>query len=130
MDSRKPWLDARAYNRSAPSADDGVQHRFEAQYLQVAIVTLYDASPEYDCAVPLWCQSAFQLSRQIPNSSVVMIGKNRSVDCPDALLAWSPKMQQVSNAAKSWTKRFGKAGSWDYLRHSVLHKWAVFALIR
>ena len=29
------------------------------------IVTVYDGSPKYECAMPLWCTSAKQLSRHV-----------------------------------------------------------------
>ena len=35
------------------------------------IVTVYDGSPKYECAMPLWCTSAKELSRHVAASSRV-----------------------------------------------------------
>ena len=37
---------------------------------RIGIVTVYDGSRTYECAMPLWCTSAKQLARQIVNSEV------------------------------------------------------------
>ena len=49
---------------------------------RLGIVTVFDGSPKYECAMPLWCTSAKQLSRHVDNSEVAIIANVSSVDCP------------------------------------------------
>ena len=37
---------------------------------RIGIVTVYDGSRKYACAMPLWCTSAKQLARQVVNAEV------------------------------------------------------------
>ena len=54
---------------------------------RVAITTFWDGSLSYECALPLWCQSAARLSAVLPEAlapEVVLIAPKPSPECPQA----------------------------------------------
>ena len=54
---------------------------------RVAITTFWDGSLSYECALPLWCQSAVRLSAVLPEAlapEVVLIAPKPSPECPQA----------------------------------------------
>jgi len=94
------------------------------------IVTLYDGSAKYECAMPHWCASAKQLSGHIKNSEVAIISKNRSVDCPDVGYFWGEPGAVADVASLGYLARHRIGGSWAHLKNAVLLKVVVFSLVQ
>ena len=73
--------------------------------LSVAIATLWDGSPSYECALLLWCRSAMSLARLV-NASLVVVGTTeQSVDCPLASYVWPA---DVADAAAAYSAYLAK----------------------
>lgn len=73
-----------------------------AQPPRVAIATIWDGDARLACGIPLWCQGARLLARQIPRARVVLLSKQRSDDCAEALLLWS---EETAAAAETYVAR-------------------------
>ena len=119
------------------------------------IVTVYDGSPKYECAMPLWCTSAKQLSRhdrqlrynseaipthpnpflaltpsrQVDNSEVAIIGNGSSVDCPGVAQYWGNAAKTAEAASRSYLARHAIKGSWAYLMNAVLLKVIALSMV-
>ena len=69
---------------------------------RVAIATIWDGNARLACGIPLWCQGARLLARQIPRARVVLLSKQPSDDCAEALLLWS---DETAAAAEAYVAR-------------------------
>ncbi|KAL3892853.1 MAG: hypothetical protein SGPRY_014720, partial [Prymnesium sp.] len=96
--------------------------------MSVGIATVFDGSINYICAMPLWCASASELSRVIPDSRVVIFGQHKSEDCPNAQYIWGKVGEDTYDAAKRYLNRTQVSGGWAYLKMSALLKVGVLAL--
>ena len=95
------------------------------------IVTVYDSSLKYECAMPLWCTSAKQLSRQVDNSEVAIIGNGSSVDgCPGVAQYWGNAAATVEAASRSYLARHSVSGSWAHLKNAVLLKVIALSMVQ
>ena len=122
------------------------------------IVTVYDGSPKYECAMPLWCTSAKQLSRhdrqlrynseaipthpnlnpflaltpsrQVDNSEVAIISNGSGVDCPGVAQYWGNAAETVEAASRSYLARHAVKGSWAYLKNAVLLKVIALSMVQ
>ena len=91
------------------------------------VVTLWDGSDSHECALPLWCQQARRLAAKIPppwRTELVVMAPKTSVEC-DAHYVWS---DVTARANQAYLERVRIEGSWKYLKHCTLLKWAVFSL--
>ena len=106
---------------------------------RVAITTFWDGSPSYECALPLWCQSAARLSAVLPEAhapEVVLIAPRRTVECLAAKrYVWDPEtaaasrryVQRMSRSRRP--TRAGGANMESFLKDAVLLKWTVFTML-
>ena len=91
------------------------------------VVTLWDGSDSHECALPLWCQQARRLAAKIPppwRTELVVMAPKTSGEC-DAHYVWS---DVTARANQAYLERVRIEGSWKYLKHCTLLKWAVFSL--
>ena len=91
------------------------------------LVTLWDGSDSHECALPLWCQQARRLAAKIPppwRTELVVMAPKTSGEC-DAHYVWS---NVTATANRAYVERVRIEGSWKYLKHCTLLKWAVFPL--
>ena len=91
------------------------------------LVTLWDGSDSHECALPLWCQQARRLAAKIPppwRTELVVMAPKTSGEC-DAHYVWS---DVTARANQAYLERVRIDGSWKYLKHCTLLKWAVFSL--
>ena len=106
---------------------------------RVAITTFWDGSLSYECALPLWCQSAARLSAVLPEAlapEVVLIAPRPSAECPAAKrLVWDPEtaaasrqyVQRMSRTRRA--TRTGGANMESFLKDAVLLKWTVWTML-
>ena len=106
---------------------------------RVAITTFWDGSLSYECAIPLWCQSAARLSAVLPEAlapEVVLIAPRPSAECPAAKrLVWDPEtaaasrqyVQRMSRTRRA--TRTGGANMESFLKDAVLLKWTVWTML-
>ena len=77
---------------------------------RVAITTFWDGSLAYECALPLWCQSAARLSAVLPEAiapEVVLIAPRPSAECPAAKRrVWDP---ETAAASRQYVQRMSKS---------------------
>ena len=104
---------------------------------RVAITTFWDGSLSYECALPLWCQSAAKLSAIVPeaHAEVVLIAPKRTAECPATTrYVWDP---ETAAASRHYVQRFsrsrrptraGGANMESFLKDAVLLKWSVFTM--
>ena len=99
--------------------------------MRVAIATIFNGAPSYACALPLWCQSAAELSSLIENSTVLIVTNKTSkiADCPGAEVYWGWSARASADAAKVYLARQVIQGGWGFLRHSVLLKLSLIGLV-
>lgn len=97
-----------------------------------AIATLWDGRGSYECALPIWCKSAHQLSAAAAGGEggsaevVVISPQNMSMECPNARFVWR---NDTLHALQVYVSRVEGAGSdGKALRDGALLKWSVFAL--
>ena len=98
------------------------------QHPRTAITTVFDGSTSYECAMVLWCASAARLTRSIPRSEIVIVGKQSS-DCPLARYVWSAQVRATRAAAADYLGRIAVSDSWSYIKRGALLKVAVFSLV-
>lgn len=98
--------------------------------VRTAIATVFDGSPSYACALPLWCQQAAELSSQLRNSSLLLLTRNASAsaDCPGARLLWDWRAQAVAVAMRAYFERQPIRGSWRSLKTAALLKLACIGM--
>ena len=106
---------------------------------RVAITTFWDGSLSYECALPLWCQSAARLRAVLPEAltpEVVLIAPRPSAECPAAQrLVWDPEtaaasrqyVQRMSRVRRA--TRAGGANMESFLKDAVLLKWTVWTML-
>lgn len=92
---------------------------------RVAIATVWDGGDSYKCAIPLWCQSASEISKVIPSSELLIITPKASAYCPEAI-QMHPKIMR--DAVQKYLTRhgFGVSGA----HTAMLQKFALFSLTR
>ena len=66
---------------------------------RTAIATIWDGDQRLGCGIPLWCQGARLLSRQIPRSQIVLLSQRPSEDCAEATVVWS---EETATAAAAY----------------------------
>ena len=105
--------------------------------LRVAISTFWDGSASYECALPLWCQSAHKLAGVIPEEApqVVVVAPHPTRECAASTrFVWSAA---TANASRAYVERLTSArrrwqgGAYhleSFLKDAVLLKWTIFAL--
>ena len=106
---------------------------------RVAITTFWDGSLTYECALPLWCQSAARLGAVLPEAiapEVVLIAPRPSAECPaakrrvwDAETAAASRqyVQRMSRSRRA--TRAGGANMESFLKDAVLLKWTVWTML-
>ena len=105
----------------------GHQHQRRNASKLLGLVTLWDGSPNHECALPLWCQQAHRLARNIPppwRTQLVVMAPRSSGEC-NASYIWN---NDTADANAAYLARTPIKGSWAYLKSCVLLKWSVFAL--
>jgi len=96
--------------------------------MHTAIATIFDGSELYTCALPLWCQQATHLAALMGNSTVVVVTRNASADCPTAQMRWGSAASRAMRAAMMYLRRHEVLGGWRKLGWAVLLKISVMAL--
>jgi hypothetical protein len=93
----------------------------------VAIATVWDGGDSYECAIPLWCQSATAISKIIPNSELLMLTPKASAHCPHAVQMFP---QTTNDAAQRYLSRYSRGGMTHGFSTANLLKFALFSLTR
>lgn len=60
---------------------------------RVAIATVWRGK-DYECAMPLWCQGAEEISSVIPSSELLIVSREVSVDCPNAVYMYPTRTRR------------------------------------
>ena len=113
------------HGASSPSVRDAAPRAAPPKLF--GVVTLWDGSDSHECALPLWCQQARRLAAKIPppwRTELVVMAPKTSGEC-DAHYVWS---DVTARANQAYLERVRIEGSWKYLKHCTLLKWAVFSL--
>jgi hypothetical protein len=102
---------------------------------RVAIATVWDGGRSYACAIPLWCQQASALARQVPGSELLIMSPTPSVDCPHATHIFPVRTKLASQSylqrlrGKKGGSSSGSGGSNAFAISNLL-KVALFSLER
>ena len=94
---------------------------------RVAIATVWDGGKSYECAIPLWCQSATQISRVEPMSELVMVTPTHTSHCAHAVQVFP---RHTDRAAQEYIRRHGSRGLQHGFSTANLLKFALFSLTR
>ncbi|KAL3892990.1 MAG: hypothetical protein SGPRY_014583 [Prymnesium sp.] len=97
------------------------------QGARVAIATVWDGGHSYECAIPLWCQSATKLSKVIPDSQLVMLTPKTTSYCAHAVQLMPQKQPQAAREYLARNRLMSLTKSFDLAN---LYKFALFSLTR
>ncbi|KAL1504161.1 hypothetical protein AB1Y20_010570 [Prymnesium parvum] len=94
---------------------------------KVAIASVWDGGKSYECAIPLWCQSATRISRVIRSSELLLLTPKRTSHCAHAVQLFA---QHTDGAAQAYLSRIGGRGLLQGFSTANLLKFALFSLTR